>query len=500
MNIAGVVSSVGQNQRRAAPTASSVAATLTVSRTSGPAPLAVFADAVLTTSSKGGLTDPFRQIVYSWDSGEPGAGTYATTGASKNTKVGAPLFARVYDTPGTYTLTLQANDGQSTDTKTATITVDDPDVTFASTATVCISPTANYTGAKAGATTQTTIPTIASNKRYLLHAGETFGAIIIPQGVTNVQVGRYGTGANPIADLTNDYGVQINNGRPGTGAYSDGITVMDIDVHGGVSQVGTVYNMLLHRLTLNQPGETANNSVFICINNTYYAFGDVSRVRPLVDFRTNKNIFVSECVQSGSVGADPYPITGLYMEDAQCFAILGSSFDKAREHNMRLAQVTKCVIDQTIGLGHSSDGIRHSVKLHSTGMNAFDDNWVPRGGEGHDGPPVVYDNFFASRYVSIHNGRFGSADDNNSWAVAIRPQNANEFACELISDVMVENCIFTQGTGGSWVALNIAGQRVTSIGNTMSGGGAADSNISSTTTGYSTLLVASLTAHQTSRA
>jgi hypothetical protein len=165
----------------AAATSSLVAAVtinLTPSRTSGVAPLAVYFDAGTTTATN--VSHPMHNLSFEWDFGDPGSGTWAISGQSKNFAT-APAAAHVFKTPGTYQVTVAVTDGASqSSSQTVTITVTDPNSVFAGTKTICFSPDGNFTGAAAGAQLITTnsMATVLShagpNRRLLLKRGASF--------------------------------------------------------------------------------------------------------------------------------------------------------------------------------------------------------------------------------------------------------------------------------------------------------------------------------------
>lgn len=195
----------------AAPPESNISPSLTANRTSGPAPLAIRFDASGTTAT--GVTQPFRDLGYSFNYGDSGSGTFEN-GDSKNVDRGGPFGAHVFETPGTYTVkvgVLNPDDSDFAQTS-ITITVQDPDTVYSGTNTICYSLTSDHTGAPAGAqlvSNATALPAIESNKRYLFHRGQDFsslpgsiswntGVISVGYGVTDAQIGDYGTGDPPI--------------------------------------------------------------------------------------------------------------------------------------------------------------------------------------------------------------------------------------------------------------------------------------------------------------
>ena len=119
------------------------------SRFTGVAPLAVFFDAVGTTAT--GIARPFHDLEYRWNFGDTlgtvtGATTWSTGSragvSSRNVATGA-VSAHVYERPGVYTVALTATDGTNTVSNScAQIVVQDPDVVFAGTKTICVGATA----------------------------------------------------------------------------------------------------------------------------------------------------------------------------------------------------------------------------------------------------------------------------------------------------------------------------------------------------------------------
>ena len=185
------------------------------SRTSGVAPLYVFFNADLKPSSS--TERSFHDYYYHWDFGDPGSGTWGTDGKSKNIE-NSPVAAHVYETPGTYTATLTVRNSSTGEIiadlgKSFTITVDDPDVVFSGSNTICVSDTAHndFTGCPSGAQQIATdslvdMPTwTTSNHRLLFHRGSEWtqeGGIYpdYPAKAEQVRIGAYGTCQNPDAN------------------------------------------------------------------------------------------------------------------------------------------------------------------------------------------------------------------------------------------------------------------------------------------------------------
>jgi hypothetical protein len=197
---------------------SPISATFSASRTSCTAPCAVLFDATATTAT--GVSRPFHHLRYSWNAGDGAAGawTYGVRTAAGSKGVGdGPVWAYVFESAGTYTVTLTANDGTNSAQFTRDITVTAANTTWASN-TLCIStagvPTAGVDGCPDGATglqSSDFDDAINSNlakgcggsgcRRFLFRAGQTFtssgnGGALSVAGPG--YVGAYGAGAKPI--------------------------------------------------------------------------------------------------------------------------------------------------------------------------------------------------------------------------------------------------------------------------------------------------------------
>ena len=187
-----------------------------MSRVSGVAPLTVFFDA--TSTSSPATTLPFHEIEYRWNFGDTvfgaagSCGTALTAGQgywacgnnpgvnSKNAATG-PVAAHVFETPGTYNISLTAKDGANPDASNSCtqITVSDPNTVFAGT-TTCISTSGNFAGCPSGASqvtssdfeVATSAALAAGKRRILFRRGETFIADALP--ASTVRVSQAGPG------------------------------------------------------------------------------------------------------------------------------------------------------------------------------------------------------------------------------------------------------------------------------------------------------------------
>lgn len=155
----------------------------------GPAPLGVYFDATGTTCTDGSI-NTYRQLGYHFDFGyltPTTPGTWQYSGSPRGNQIGGPLAAHIYETPGTYTASVRAQDqdGNYSD-RSVTIVVQDPNDIYSGTSTVCVSLVGDFTGAPAGATTTTSVPaSLSSNTRYLFKCGENFAGSTLVTSVTD---------------------------------------------------------------------------------------------------------------------------------------------------------------------------------------------------------------------------------------------------------------------------------------------------------------------------
>jgi hypothetical protein len=187
-----------------------MAAMTTANRTSGLTPLAVFFDAVDATNVgalapytwTSGVVQPADILgtLYEWDFGDTTAGTWTQTGLSRNTATGFTA-AHVYETPGTYVVTLTVTQINGTvTTYTQTIIAN-----AFSGATYYIAT--NGSDSNNGTSTATPFATVAkglsmagANRQILFRRGDTWTGVA-PQTISAAGpgiIGSYGTGEKPI--------------------------------------------------------------------------------------------------------------------------------------------------------------------------------------------------------------------------------------------------------------------------------------------------------------
>jgi len=386
------------------------AGSLQVTRTSCTAPCAVLFDAT--------AMGDFR-ATYSFDFGDPNAGTWPVSGKSKNSEVGGPIAAHVFNTPAVYTPKVNG--------VAVTITVADPNVVYAGAKTICVSAAKDYAGCPTGAAQQTAMPngTGWNGKRVLLRAGEKFGDISVLDGNASVQIGAYGVGAKPVVAS-----VGIGNWQPQTAAFPTDITVMDLNVSNQISQ-----SLGSRVLVLRNDVHLTPNSGGIALTMgelDYWYRGDPNRKVAQSAFYNAHEIFF---VENNALGADTKTGMAGFWGDGSRIALLGNRFGRYQQHSARFSALHKSVLAHNEFQGISADGMRVALKLHSMGdTRTYTDGWI-NDTSGRGG--------WLSEQIVIANNVFGNPADNNVWTVAIGPQNATVEEC--VRDVIVENNKFLRG-------------------------------------------------------
>lgn len=425
----------------------------------GPAPLSVFFDLTPTTGEDG--IDAFREYGYYHKFGyatPTTPGSFTHSGEPKGIYIGGPLAPHVYQTPGTYTYTGKVeNAAATTDTVTCTIVVQDPDVVYATTDTICVHNGGAATGGPAGCSyhdASTAWPTWAANKRYLLKRGDTFTtAGTITVNVSGCHFNYYGSGANP---LINGNFLIATTQRSSSAFIVDKCQVSHIDAV--LVTGGRFYRT--NRQARGIGFHDCNGNIEF--NSGYLYFNDwAGRVAAGVSdswFVVNDTFIVSECNSDRS--ANNNPGTGGYC---------------AFPHYTQYAGIVGCTFDA----GGISNGTHHVIRLESCYKYAIQHNHTKRPyvsgtlGLHHVTPRakgrMEWATAFASmcdtailsesRYGVIGRNKVGTVGEENVFKYSIYPTDTSYN--EAISDVIVEACIFYSSTGGTRRDIRLGGIRHT---------------------------------------
>lgn len=396
----------------ATPAAAQVVAQINATRTVGVAPLAVFFDASTPYIVAGKAGSEFHDYTFAWDFGDEDAGAWSVSGRSKNSAAG-PEAAHVFDTPGSYTVTLSVtNQSGGSDAAALTITVEDPDAFYAGSKTTCVSSVGSFTGCPAGASQVTTsdfgeaLGHATSNTRVLFRRGDSFSGSGSISGGPGI-IGAFGsiTSAKPQISTT---GYAIKS------YASDGWVVMDLALSGSTTDSAwsarrTNSNVLLYRVDVS--GFYIGFSYGASILDWYNAnHGENNTV--------HDGIFIVDGSYGGSGNAGIYGV-------ASHMAIMGNRIGPVSGgHNIRIGHSDAGVIQHNHVF---EQGTRtHLLKLHG---GAFDETT----------------GLTAQKYterIVISGNTFGPGT--TDWDVAVGPQNSG--SDERVRDMIIEQNVFVSGS------------------------------------------------------
>lgn len=415
----------------------------TPSRTSGIAPLGVFLDCSATTDDS--TSYPFHDLFYKHSFGDNTAGKWlygANPGSSRNIAYG-PEAAHVFETAGTYKITsIVCDTPTSCSTQINTIVVTSPDdingpfagVNAANTICVAVAvpPTAGVGGCPAGATVHqtsnfnTAIGYISgTKKRLLFNKGETWTVstttllAVTGPGI----IGAYGTGANPVIQITADTLTTLGFWQDLTATWGDW-RIMDLEIDGqsrangvGIQSVGTGSQFTFVRLN---------------IHHMRYPITFSDDALNLSNFPIVwDQIFFFEVAAHHTVGGSG--ANAMYVS-AERLAILGGTYFEttAGEFPMRLPYVGKGVVSNVTNYLPASD--KAALTLRSTTTLLTN----------------VYSHSEHTNKVVVSDSKFTSASANN---LGIGPASPQVIA-EDMHDVIIErNYILNGPTIQSSIAI-----------------------------------------------
>jgi hypothetical protein len=414
---------------------------LGASRITGVAPLGVHFDASATTSDA--ATYPFHEVDFYWTFDDPTAGTWTYTGKSKNADIG-PIVAHVFETPGTYTVTLACRDsGGASATETQDITVTDPDTVFSGTNTICVNKVgdSDFTGKPTGASevNQNTWATIvgycAAGKRVLLKRGSTWTAASTTCYLDNTGpgiLGAYpigGAGAKPIIDVSaTAYPLIL-----GYNADTSDWRIMDLEFHSDGGEGIMLYNYEVTDIAHVRLVLTGCDKSFCAHWGTFTADS------------LHENIFYYECDSQGLIGSTCYSFYGIVTNSAFLGNYFRHEVASNSGHTIRTTHSYKCVwAHNDLGGSGSTDYGEHAMKIHA--CNWAGEYGYPAGTYG--GKHCVIDNVFRANLSRV--------------VTSFRSQNDGQDERE--TDILCDGNYFLSGTGQS-VTYILSGATRTTIRN-----------------------------------
>lgn len=414
-------------------------------RTSGVAPLAVFFDAVDTEPEgpaspfpwKSGVVQPADRegAEYAWDFGDPGSGTWATTGLTRNAATGYTA-AHVYERPGRYPVTLAVADATGAVHRyRQTITVSEFTGTTYYVAASGDDRNPGTSAARAFASFDRGLAAVSGgpSRRLLLRRGDTFttaGVRITTPGPGIV--GAYGEGPRPILKVSGKEGGILVSARDWR--------VMDLDIVG--------------------PGAAKDEGAAVGYQNVIQTVNAlVLRVRA-TEFRVGlgngdwKPIYATP--HDGNAWVDCEVTTddsgGMYVGGRR-LAVMGNDLhDMTRTHVLRVWQAHKGVVSNN--RLWNPGPTRHALKLHgpAAGDGRPETRWV-----------TVSDNLIRGKtWAATIGPQDGDNDERVSHVVFERNRTFGEPSLQIdllvgARDVLVRNNVF-DGTGDSkyYVGVSVA--------------------------------------------
>lgn len=433
------------------------------SRYSGVAPLSVFFDASATTATG---KKAFHELEYRWDFGDKtnsnqnlsppltGSSSWSTgsrPGVSNRNVALGPVAAHVFETPGTYIVSITASDGSnSASNACAQIVVQDPNVVFAGTNTVCVGsnslPVQNAGGCPAGASVVqqsnfgTSINTYAlTGKRLLFRRGDTFtsSASGTVTGTGPGIIGSFGTGVPPLVQRNTSSSSQIlvlsSSSTPGINDWR----VMDIDFDGrsavndtnvGIVGGGGINQVLIIRMNLTNLYRGIEAGPWgLDYNNSHGSGGHT-----IFDEWSIVDNYIR-----GIPGCPAFTCDWRVYLAGKHVSIQGNDLDNqdtGGSHVVRSEYMGKGVIsNNTIARAGAT---QHAIKLH-----AWD--WATASVANPGGVGT-----YTEKIVISDNKIIGNV---NAWTVSIGPQNdgtvPGQPADERVRDVIFERNWITSGPG-----------------------------------------------------
>ena len=335
----------------------------------GPVPLAIFCHAIGTESSNSSL-DVFRENGYHFDFGYGNvysAGTWTYSGKPKGNQIGGPVAAHVYETPGTYVLSLTTQDptGNSYTVKT-TISAIDADGYWST-------EQGRSTVLLPNATTSVW-PTWANNTRYLLESGQDYtrlGSINITNK-QNVSVQAYGSGAAPIV---ND--CFADKSQTSTPTITARIIFSGLDANSNTSLASWIPGWEAQAYAsrdipntgeLSSPVSASDVLFYKC--KALYAYGGTRTYSSWASAQTKtfnkpRRTFYYECDFNSR--REELWFTGLpFFQQMYEFAFMGNSVDKPGEHSIRVQGATYGFVAHNYLHGQTGDDASGNIKTLGT--------------------------------------------------------------------------------------------------------------------------------------
>lgn len=366
----------------------------------------------------------FHDLCYSWDFGDNHAGDWAYSNQSQNIESGL-VAGHFYTQPGTYTATLTITDEESNSTTdVSTIVIQDPDIIYAGTNTVCISQTGDFGDVPLGARTltssnfSTVIANLMTGKRVLLKRGETWAinASYTLNTAGPILLGAYGMGNNPILNVASSDDAFIN--LSGSTPNLNQATFQHLDIRTDDASTiafntqGTCDRLTFYQISLDGFYKGFNfspdildehNSVGGLVHNIY------------------SNITISECTITNMSNGG----SGLYIA-AENLICTGNRIENVEQgnHAMRFPFLKNAFIAHN-KLSNPA-AFSHLIKVDAGDFN---------------GTTSLIDGLYSENIIIANNDLQGGM---NQWNLTVGP--GNETSDERVRNVLIEKNFFKAGS------------------------------------------------------
>ena len=453
-----------------------VAATIEASRTACVSPCTV----VFSAEGSRDLADPspthaFHELGYHFDFDDPTSGVHATTGLPKNTQIGAPLATHTFRCTNGGScefdvgVRVQRADGAHDDAFVRVV-VDDPTHRYSPAETICVSTSGSFGGDQpcpAGARQVTGTPPVAEvdGVRVLFRRGETFDALCVGYGASNVLAEAFGdtTAAAPV--LLGETGIGVddtcgdfipNNADVGAADGSSGyparwaeqITLHDLRpqwVALGMSYTHVELNGL-HMdfehdaeggaVSLAQNASSCRNNASLDCSVVPYPVGayvaETLLARSTAGYHANPSLY----------GAATIALYNCPM--VNWVGIVGTEIPNTAGHSFRSEGTWRSVHAHNEIQGHHhrdppTEGVRQKITVRSCGSSEIDPGQQAHRHTAADNQPGAP----MTRYAVLADNILGSLDDFGGGAkVSLAPTRAD--SAEVVSYGIVERNTFLE--------------------------------------------------------
>jgi len=452
----------------------SVDARITASRTSCVSPCPVMVSAEGTDSSE--TSEPWHELGYHFDFGDPDSGEWETTGLAKANQVGGPMAMHTFECSAgqcVYVIGMRAQDASGAfDDAYVEVVVDAPEHRYEAADTLCVSPSSTFfeggddVPCPEGAVTTTEVPGLGdfTGRRILLRRGESFDRLCVGFGESEVLIEPFGRDADGVPEVA---GVEV--GRAGecgdnlpttdeARGYGDvwasdvtvsGLRTPDVSLGMSYSNVAVVGNDLDFRndgrggeIILGQNGRICVTQGDLDCSAVPYPYGAYVVENTVIGSATEPppiNIRAFDCPMLNWVG------------------LAGNIVEQAVEHNYRSQGHWRGLwMHNDFRGGHLRSG---KQKLTIRGSGILD--YEPVGFRGDNPECTSTETGNKSRYGLIADNIMGNENSTSEdgFKSGAHPQNVG--SVEGLEDIIFERNTFIEIPGQLTTDITLAGRNLT---------------------------------------